>query len=266
MKYQVFIALTICFLGLVLVAAFSNANPNLENSEKNGLFDLPLSSPPSDLMVSVSTDKDPIYHTITVRFDGGSGQNVVRSIVVGVTFSDGRTETQELTPTKGSTATFKGTSGFDVVEVVVSYMNGASYKILTEAVGFLRAPIDSAPLEREAAAPAPTGDIGYTGPVTTPPKELQVFVNIEKDSIFKAITITFRGGPGQHVVRKIDTLALCSDGSVHESTLDSRVGANVIVGGTNGVDRVQVVVAYLNGETYKIIDAELGSRGGMASN
>ncbi|MDR2854559.1 MAG: hypothetical protein LBV40_00130, partial [Methanomicrobiales archaeon] len=249
-----------------IVAASVSTEPEPVKEEKNGIFDLPLSSPPSELMVSVSTDKDPIYNTITVRFDGGRGQGMVRSAVVGVTFSDERTEIQDLTPTSGSTITFAGTSGFDVVEVVVTYMNGASYKVLMEAVGTIRGIIDSVPLEREASAPAPSGDIGYTGTVTNPPSNLHVSVVAEKDSIYKTITITFRGGPGQGIVQKIDTLVMRSDGSTYESTLDSRVGANVITDGTTGTDRVQVVVAYLNGESYKIIDAELNPRGGMASN
>ena len=248
------------------VTALSKTELDQVKGEKNGLFDLPLSSPPSDLMVSVSTDKDPIKHTITVRFDGGSGQGVVRSVVVCVTFSDGSAKIQDLRPTSGSTITFEGTKDTDVVEAVVTYMNGASYKILSEAVGSLRATIDSVPLEREASAPAPSGDIGYTGPVTNPPNDLRVFVNIDKDSISKTIVITFRGGSGQNIVKKIDALVMRSDGSFYESTLDPHVGASVIVDGTNGTDRVQVVVTYLNGEIYKIIDAELISRGGMASN
>ena len=248
-------------------AAPSNPEPEPAQNEKNGLFDLPLSSPPADLMVSVSTDKDPIKNTIAVRFDGGRGQDMVRSVIAGVTYSDGRTQTQDIEPRSGNTIIFEGTSGFDVVEVVVSYMNGQSYKILMEAVGFLRGNIDSVPLEREESAPAPSGDIGFAGPVVSPPKDLNVSVNVEKDTISKKITITFRGGSGQNIVQKIDTLVILSDGSVYEGTLDARVGADVIVdGSTNGTDRVQVIVSYLNGESYKIIDAELSSRGGMASN
>jgi len=81
---------------------------SLSVTENNELFDLPLSPPPTDLMVSV--EKDPIYNTITVRFDGGRGQDLVRSALVGVTLSDGRTELQELVPTSGSTVSFQGTT------------------------------------------------------------------------------------------------------------------------------------------------------------
>ena len=109
------------------------------NTENNGLFDLPLSPPPPDIMVSVSVEKDPIYNTISVRFDGGRGQNVVRSVTARVTFSDGRTDQKELMPRSGNTVTFEGTGGMDIVEVVVSYMSGESYKVLSEEVGFLRA-------------------------------------------------------------------------------------------------------------------------------
>ena len=250
----------------VVTESLSSTTSAPDISEKNGIFNLPLSSPPADLMVSVSTQKDPIYNTITVRFDGGSGQNVVKSAMAGVTFSDGRTETQELNPTSGSTITFEGTSGMDVVEVVVSYMNGESYKILAEAVGFLRAVIENEPYVAKEVASAPSGDIGYEGPVTSPPNDLRVSVNVEKETIYKTITTTFRGGSGQNLVRKVDVLTILSDGSSSENVLDPRTGSTVIVDGTSGIDRVQVVITYLDGKSYKILDAELGARGGMASN
>ena len=140
MIYRCFTLLTLCFIGFVLVAGCISQDETLEpvDEVQNSFFDLPLSSPPTEIMVSASVDKDPIYNTINVRFDGGRGQNVVHSAMARVTFSDGRIEQKELMPRSGSTVSFEGTTGMDIVEVVVSYMNGESYKVLSEVVGFHR--------------------------------------------------------------------------------------------------------------------------------
>jgi hypothetical protein len=113
-------------------------SPGPADEAQNGVFNLPLSSPPAELMVSASVDKDPIYNTINVRFDGGRGQNLVHSVMARVTLSDGRIEQKEMLPRIGNTVSFEGTTGMDIVEVVVSYMNGESYKVLLEEVGFIR--------------------------------------------------------------------------------------------------------------------------------
>jgi hypothetical protein len=143
MRYRRFALLAITFIGFVMVAGCISQNETTTASfepvdEVNGFFDLPLSSPPTELMVATSVDKDPIYNTINVRFDGGRGQNVVRSAMARVTLSDGRIEQKELMPRSGNTVSFEGTNGMDVVEVVISYMNGESYKVLSEVVGFIR--------------------------------------------------------------------------------------------------------------------------------
>ncbi|MCL2460760.1 MAG: hypothetical protein FWF19_05360 [Euryarchaeota archaeon] len=295
MMYRFVALLTICFVGFVMVAGCMSQDETITSvepvdevqptftvfqsitteteeindepfsvTEDNGLFDLPLSPPPTNLMVSVSAEKDPIYNTITVRFDGGRGQDIVSSALVGVTLSDGHTELQELVPTSGSTVSFQGSAGMDVVEVVISYMNGESYKVLLEAVGFIRPSIDLEPVKtQEAVVP---GDGGYRGPVTAPPNNVYISVNVSKDPVYKTITTTFGGGLGQNLVQKIDVFVMLSNGSFFEDELEPRLGATVVTDGTNGTDRVQVVVAYVNGETYKIVDAELGSRGGIATN
>jgi len=152
----------------------------------------------------------------------------------------------------------------DVVEVVISYMNGESYKVLFEIVGFIRPNFGAEPVKtQEAVAP---GDGRYGWPVTTPQNNVYISVNVSKDPVYKTITTTFGGGLGQNLVQQIDVFVMLSDGSFFEGELEARMGATVVTDGTNGTDRVQVVVAYVNGETYKIIDAELGSRGGIATN
>ena len=228
---------------------------------------LPISLPPSELMVAVSVEKNPIYNTITVRFDGGRGQDLVRYAIARVTFSDGSTDQKELMPTTGNTVFFEGTEGMDVVEVFVSYMNGESYKILNEAVGFIRPDIDITPVETFVTPePVAPDDDEHGEPVTAPSNDLHISVSVSKDTVYKGITITFNGGLGQNLVQQIDVLVMLSDGSSFEYELEPRIGAAVVTDGTNGTDRVQVGVTYVNGDVYKIIDARLGSRGGIASN
>jgi hypothetical protein len=189
-----------------------------------------------------------------------------------VTLSDGRIEQKELMPRSGSTVSFEGTDGMDVVEVVVSYMNGESYKVHLEAVGFIRPSTDIVlPTRTQEAVTLPQQIVvpfvgGYGGPVTAPPNDSYVSVNVSKDPVFKGITATFDGGLGQILVQRIDVFVMLSDGSLFEYELEPRIRATVVTDGTNGTDRVQVVVAYANGNIYKIIEAELGSRGGVVSN
>ena len=139
MKGRQLTFLVACFIGFVLVAGCTTQDDaSIEASSQNGLLGLDLKDPPTDLKVSVSAQKDPLSNIISVTFDGGFGQDLVSSVLVGVTLSDGRVETQKLPATKGSTITFKGTTGMDVVEAVVSYMNGESYKIYHESLQNLK--------------------------------------------------------------------------------------------------------------------------------
>jgi len=143
MTYRAFTLVVICFIGFVMITGCisqNDASTSLESVSEmqNRAFDFPLSSPPPELMVAASVDKDPIYNTINVRFDGGRGQNLVNSAMARVTLSDGRIKQQELLPRIGNTVSFEGTIGMDTAEVVVSFMNGESYKILSEKVGVPR--------------------------------------------------------------------------------------------------------------------------------
>ena len=232
------------------------------DASQNGLFGLDLAVPPDNLAVSVSAQKDPIYHTISVTFNGGPGQQIVSSVLVGVTFSDGHVETEELSAISGSTITFEGTEGMDVVEVVVSYMNGEYYKILHESLGFIRPNLDAVPVETEVPV-TPSSSVKNKESVAPLPNDRHISVKVEKEPIYKEITTTFGGGFGQNLVREIVVIVSLSDGSIHEGLLEPRIGATHVVKGTNGTDHVQVIVTYSTDETYQILDADVGSRGGV---
>lgn len=223
-------------------------------------FDGSVVQPPDDLTISVSAQKDPVYNQITVVFDGGKGQQLVRDITVRVTTSDGMVSEQPLDVKRGSEAVFSGTKGNDRVQVAVNYKNGESYLIFDQIVGQIRAPEMT---ETPTPAPVPESSEGgkYDGPVTQPPKNLLVSVDVDKDPVYRVITATFRGGHGQTLVKMIEVHALLSDGSEVTEELSNNIGGEAEIQGTNGNDKVQVVVFYKNGEQYKISEKVFGPRG-----
>ena len=59
----------------------------------------------------------------------------------------------------------------------------------------------------------------------------------------------------------IEVHALLSDGSEVTEELSNNIGGEAEIQGTNGNDKVQVVVFYKNGEQYKISEKVFGPRG-----
>lgn len=82
----------------------------------------PTDEMPTSYQVTVSAQKDPINHLITVTFDGGMGQENVKEIKVTVTRSDGEPETQTMTRPSGKSLStgesveFAGTAQPDRIE------------------------------------------------------------------------------------------------------------------------------------------------------
>jgi len=117
------------------------AEPTVEVTEVtpepvDPIWNEPVSQPPDDLSISTTVQKDQIYDTIIASFNGGLGQSLVSDIQVRVITSDGRDEIQHLAPDVGATVSFVGTTENDEVMVAVWYMNGNSYKISDEVLGF----------------------------------------------------------------------------------------------------------------------------------
>lgn len=224
------------------------------------IFDGPVTEPPAELDVSVSAQKDPVYNKITAVFDGGKGQQLLQSIMVRVTTADGLTSEQPLPPNRGAEVMFDGSKGVDRVQAAVYYKNGASYLILDQKVGQTRGIIATA-TPTIASAPEQSSGGLYEGPVTQPPQNLVVLVDIIKDPVYRVITATFRGGHGQQLVKTIQVHALLSDGSEVTKDLASNTGSIAEIQGTSGNDKVQVIVFYKNGEQYKISEKVFGPRG-----
>ena len=224
------------------------------------IFDEPVTEPPAELDVSVSARKDPVYNIVTVVFDGGKGQQLLQSIDVRVTTADGTVTSQQLPPSRGAEIEFQGSKAADRVQVAVYYKNGASYLILDQKVGQTRAGVITA-TPTVASAPETTGDFMFDGPVTLPPKNLAVMVDVDKDPVYRVITAAFRGGNGQSLVKSVLVHAMLSDGTGMTKELATNSGSIAEIQGTAGNDKVQVVVLYKNGEQYKISEKVFGPRG-----
>jgi hypothetical protein len=101
----------------------------------------------------------------------------------------------------------------------------------------------------------------FPGPVTQPPNSLSVSVDVEKEPIYRVITGTFRGGHGQSLISKIEMHAVLGTGETTTKVIANNIGAIGEIQGSNGIDRIQVVVSFKNGEVYKILDKTFKSRG-----
>jgi hypothetical protein len=106
----------------------------------------------------------------------------------------------------------------------------------------------------------------FDNQVMEPPAELGVSVSVQKDPVYSNITTTFDGGRGQTLVQSIQARITLSDGRVIEQDLGKQKGNEITTAGTKGTDRVQVVVKYMNGDSYLILDKKIElERAGLAT-
>jgi hypothetical protein len=92
----------------------------------------PTDSIPDNNAVTVTVQEKVYDGKIPVVFNGGRGQNLVKSIEVTLYTSDGQVKTSNLGINKDDTISLQGTkdpNNPDRVVVYVSEMNGVSYKV-----------------------------------------------------------------------------------------------------------------------------------------
>jgi hypothetical protein len=93
------------------------------------------------------------------------------------------------------------------------------------------------------------------GPTQVPPDSLLIWLQAERDPVSNIVTVLFEGGKGQRAVREIQVRLTRSDGQVLTQIFRPlTVGDGATLQGTRYVDRLEVVVAYNNGEEYTVID------------
>lgn len=93
----------------------------------------PTEIPPSNRVINLEAERDPISSLVTVTFRGGKGQSGVREIQVTLTRSDGNVVTKSFKPdTVGSGVTLQGTQKTDRVEATSYFYTGEQYKIIDQ--------------------------------------------------------------------------------------------------------------------------------------
>ncbi|MDH7491189.1 MAG: zinc-ribbon domain-containing protein [Methanolinea sp.] len=98
-------------------------------------------------------------------------------------------------------------------------------------------------------------------PTETVPAGTEVVVQVSKNPSNGEITFIFSGGPGQKVVRSIETNVVTEKGLTYQGSLKPVILDEITLPGTRGgTDHVRVKVTYLSGNTYTIIDRSLGTR------
>jgi len=98
----------------------------------SNLVPSPTDSIPDNNAVTVTVQEKVYDGTIPVVFNGGKGQNLVKSIEVTLYTSDGQVKTANLGINKDDTISLQGTkdpNNPDRVVVKVSEMNGETYKV-----------------------------------------------------------------------------------------------------------------------------------------
>ncbi|HOB17292.1 MAG TPA: hypothetical protein PKK74_01150 [Candidatus Methanoculleus thermohydrogenotrophicum] len=95
------------------------------------------------------------------------------------------------------------------------------------------------------------------GPTETPPPGKEVEFQIAPGYPSRNdLTITFRGGKGQNLLKNINVRVTKSTGEVIEETLKPIVGSDgeVTITDAKGENRVEIIVSYVTGGTYKVKD------------
>jgi hypothetical protein len=95
----------------------------------NNLVVSPTDVIPDNNQVSVIVQEKEYDATISVVFDGGKGQYLVKSAQVTLYRSDGQVITQNLGIKKGDLVKLQGTKQTDRVVAYVSEVNGQTYKV-----------------------------------------------------------------------------------------------------------------------------------------
>jgi len=106
--------------------------------------------------------------------------------------------------------------------------------------------------------PTIAGSSTQPGPTQTLPAATPVSFSVEKGGTYSTTIITtFDGGKGMSGVSKVDVRVTRPDGTVVTGVLKPMKGETVELEGTNGTDRVEVIVTMNTGNVFKVIDQQM---------
>jgi hypothetical protein len=104
-----------------------------------------------------------------------------------------------------------------------------------------------------ATIPPPSGGL-VPGTTQVPPDYLGAAFDVQKDSVFAVITVTYRDGLGQSLLQYSVARVTLADGTVVQGTIQPLVGESYQTQGTKRSDRVEIFVTYADGSVYKVYD------------
>ncbi len=222
-----------------------------------GTFPVPVETiqPPANQSIGVQIDQ--MGTTITATFRGGFGQNLLKSLQITVTSPDGKTETKNLGWATGDTVTFIGTGCGDQVTGNAVYMDGIEYPFLNEVLPSVsgicstdyKVVVD--PCEAIAASPAMKPD-----PIEEIPANKSVAIQANVD--IRTITVEFRGGFGQNIIKSLKVTRYAPDGTTETKDLGTSTGSTVtFVASNNCMERIGADVAFMDGTQYHFYDQVL---------
>ena len=117
--------------------------PTLEPWVSSSLWDGQVILPPKELSASISGNKDALDHKITVTYNGGGGQQLIRDIQVRTILAGGQVGVSSLGKNKGDSIIIQGTNKTDRIEAAIWLMDNKSYKIYDQNFTDNKSPMPS---------------------------------------------------------------------------------------------------------------------------
>ena len=114
--------------GVITPMTTSTTEPWVTSS----LWDGSIMQPPKELGASVSADKDALTHKITVTYNGGAGQQLIKDLQVRTVLAGGKVGVSTLGKNKGDSIIIQGTNKTDRIQAAVYLMDNKIYKIYDE--------------------------------------------------------------------------------------------------------------------------------------
>jgi hypothetical protein len=107
-----------------------------------------------------------------------------------------------------------------------------------------------------APTPVPTPTLDPLAPLPTEkmPANQVVYFDVQKDQVNKEITILFQRGPGENLISYADIRVTYPDGTMATGMLKPSQGNELILKGSKGADRVEVIAHMYSGRSYRVWD------------
>ena len=106
--------------------------PTVEPWGSSSLWDGSVVQPQKELSTSVSANKDALNHKITVTYNGGGGQQLIKDIQVRTMLNGGQAGVSSLGKNKGDSLVIQGTNKTDRIQAAVWFMDNSSYMIFDQ--------------------------------------------------------------------------------------------------------------------------------------